>query len=272
MLKIGDFSKLARVSIRMLRHYDEIGLLVPKSTDGFTGYRYYAESQLPAAGRIAALRDMGFGLAAIGEIVKRYDDPKALAAFLSVRKAEVKAEAEEVQRRLLRLEKAVTRLRKDEMVMKYDTILKELPERYVASVRQVISAYEDEGMLWGILMGETASLKLQDTNPSYTLAIFHDKEYKDANVDVEVQKSVKGSYPNTEHVTFKKEPAVLVASATYKGSYAQMNAINEAVAGWVQKNAFEFVGPAFNIYHVSPHETQDPDEYVTEVCYPVKKK
>ena len=39
MLKIGDFSKLSRVSIRMLRHYDEIGLLVPASTDPFTGYR-----------------------------------------------------------------------------------------------------------------------------------------------------------------------------------------------------------------------------------------
>ena len=57
MLKIGDFSKLSRVSIRMLRHYDEIGLLVPASTDPFTGYRYYSESQLPTAGRIAALRE-----------------------------------------------------------------------------------------------------------------------------------------------------------------------------------------------------------------------
>lgn len=56
MLKIGDFSKLSRISIRMLRHYDELGLLVPKSKDDFTGYRYYAEEQLTIAGRIAALR------------------------------------------------------------------------------------------------------------------------------------------------------------------------------------------------------------------------
>ena len=40
MLKIGDFSKLSRISIRMLRHYDEIGLLVPESIDSATGYRY----------------------------------------------------------------------------------------------------------------------------------------------------------------------------------------------------------------------------------------
>ena len=52
MLKIGDFSKLSRVSIRMLRHYDDIGLLKPAETDTFTGYRYDREDQLFTIGRI----------------------------------------------------------------------------------------------------------------------------------------------------------------------------------------------------------------------------
>ena len=56
MLRIGDFSKLSRISIRMLRHYDEIGLLHPDSVDDFTGYRYYSEAQLPLAGRIQTLK------------------------------------------------------------------------------------------------------------------------------------------------------------------------------------------------------------------------
>ena len=43
MLKIGEFSKLSRISIRMLRYYDEMGLLVPETIDPFTGYRYYSE-------------------------------------------------------------------------------------------------------------------------------------------------------------------------------------------------------------------------------------
>lgn len=62
MLKIGEFSKLSRVSVRMLRHYDELGLLAPSEVDPMTGYRYYSERQLIAAGRIAALRALGFGL------------------------------------------------------------------------------------------------------------------------------------------------------------------------------------------------------------------
>ena len=45
MLKIGDFSKLSRISIRMLRYYDDCGLLKPEKVDSFTGYRYYKESQ-----------------------------------------------------------------------------------------------------------------------------------------------------------------------------------------------------------------------------------
>ena len=88
MLKIGDFSKLSRISIRMLRHYDEIGLLTPKSIDDFIGYRYYAKEQLPIADRISSLKNMGFRLSAIGEILKNYDNPQALSDFLKVKQAE----------------------------------------------------------------------------------------------------------------------------------------------------------------------------------------
>ena len=51
MLKIGEFSKLSRVSIRMLRRYNEVGLLLPAETHPITGYRYSSEEQLPAAER-----------------------------------------------------------------------------------------------------------------------------------------------------------------------------------------------------------------------------
>ena len=64
---------------------------------------------------------------------------------------------------------------------------------------------------------------------------------------------------------------MLVASTTYKGPYEQMTEVNEAVARWVRDNGYEFAGAAFNIYHVSPHEASNPEEYVTEVCYPIAK-
>lgn len=98
MLKIGDFSKLSRVSIRMLRHYDEIGLLIPEFTDPFTGYRHYGEAQLTAANRITALRDMGFGLVAIAELMRRSEDTEAFRQGLLRQKEETLQEAENTTR------------------------------------------------------------------------------------------------------------------------------------------------------------------------------
>ncbi len=272
MLKIGDFSKLSRISIRMLRHYDEIGLLVPKDIDSFTNYRYYSEEQLPVASRITALKTMGFSLATIVEILKSYNNPKALSEFLAVKHAEVQAEATEMKQRLLLLETTIMRLRKDDMAMNYNVVLKMLPKRYVASVRKILPSYDQEGILWNLLMSETASMNLQQTDNCYSLAMFHDEGYKESDVDVEIQLSVRGEYSNTENVIFKTVPEVEIASATYKGNYEQLTAVNHAVANWVSDNDYEFNGAMFCIYHVSPAQTQDFNELVTEVCYPVKKK
>lgn len=271
MLRIGDFSKLSRISIRMLRHYDEVGLLIPVSVDDNTSYRSYSESQLPVAARIVALRDMGFGVNAIGEILKNYDAPEALAEFLSIKLEEIKAEALETNRRLLLLNTTITRLRKDVNAMDHNVVLKTLPERFVASVRKVIPAYDQEGLLWQMMMTETSPLRMQPAENCYSLAIFHDEGYKESEVDVEIQMMVKGDYQDTENVIFKTVPPIEIASATYKGSYEQLTDVNHAVANWVRDNCYAFNGPMFCIYHVSPAQTQNPDELVTEVCFPVKR-
>jgi DNA-binding transcriptional MerR regulator len=271
MLKIGDFSKLSRISIRMLRHYDEIGLLAPKSTDPFTGYRYYSEDQLPLADRIHALKKMGFSLNAVSELLKTYNDPQSLKKYLEMRRLEVKDQMEKSAIQLHLLETTIKRLGKDEHVMDYSVLLKEMPVRTVASVRNVISSYDKEGILWKQMMQEIALQNVRYANPCYSIAIFHDKEYKEQNPDVEIQLSVQGTYHNTDHVVFKEVSPVLVASTTYKGGYDQISEVNQAVAHWVKANDYDFDGAMFNIYHVGPAQTQNPDEFVTEICFPVKK-
>ena len=108
MLKIGEFSKLSRVSVRMLRHYDEIGLLKPAETDRFTDYRYYREDQLPVVCRITALRDMGFSLADIVKMLDVYDDRARLEQFFASRRRELEALSRDTARKLLDI--AVIRL------------------------------------------------------------------------------------------------------------------------------------------------------------------
>lgn len=272
MLKIGDFSKLSRISIRMLRHYDEIGLLVPENVDDFTGYRYYGEAQLPLAERIQVLKSMGFGLAVIGEILEKYEDTHEMERFLLIKRKELEEQARMTQERLRLLDNTIKWLRKDGSLMDYNVTLKTLPERYVASVRQIIPAYNAEGVLWKMLNEEIAPQHVQPAAPCYGLAVFHDEGFKESDVDVEIQISVTGAYKDTEHVKFKEVAPIQMASATYKGSYEQITKVNEAVASWINENGYEFNGVSFCIYHKSPHDVSNPEELVTEVCYPVKKR
>ena len=271
MLKIGEFSKLSRVSVRMLRHYDEIGLLKPAETDRFTDYRYYREDQLPTVCRITALKDMGFSLADIVRILAVYDDREALEGFFSARQQELEALSRETAQKLTLLDAARKRLRKEE-TMQYNVTLKTVTERYAATVRMTLPRYEDEGRIWSTLVSETAPLKLMEADPCLCAVSYLDGEYKEENVDMMAWKTVRGSYPDTEHVRFLTLPEVTVASCTFQGSYTQITEVYAAVVAWMQANGYVPAGPMFNIYHVSPHETQNPAEFVTEVCYPVKKK
>ncbi|MBR6706226.1 MAG: MerR family transcriptional regulator [Clostridia bacterium] len=271
MLKIGEFSKLSRVSVRMLRHYDEIGLLKPAEIDRYTDYRYYREDQLPTAGRIAALKDMGFSLADIVRILEAYDDREKPERFFSAHWEELERSLKDTEHKMTLLDTARKRLRKEED-MSYNVTLKTIPERYAATVRMTIPRYEDEGMIWGRLAEETCRMDLVEDDPCLCAVTYLDGEYKEENVEMMAWKTVKGNYPDTAHVRFRTLPEVTVASCTYQGSYTQITDVYTAVISWMEANGYEPAEPMFNIYHVSPHETQDPDEFVTEICYPVKKK
>ena len=267
MLKIGEFSKLSRVSIRMLRHYDDIGLLKPAEIDNFTGYRYYHEEQLFTIGRITALKDMGFSLADIIKMLDNYDDKEMMDNFFSERQKELSKLSEETQYKLMLLDSARKRLRKEQN-MSYDVTVKTIPERYAATVHMIVPRYEDEGMLWSTMRSECNNLNPSD--PCLAAAEFLDDEYKEENVEIIAWMTVKGTYTDTEHVKFKSLPAVKVASCILKGSYDQMGEVYATVASWIKENGYKMNGHMFNIYHVSPAQTQNPDEYVTEVCFPVE--
>lgn len=74
MFKIGAFSRLVNVSARMLRHYEKCGLIYPAKIDHVQGYRYYSSLQIPLVVRIATLRDMGFSIEEIGDLIENFDD------------------------------------------------------------------------------------------------------------------------------------------------------------------------------------------------------
>src|SRR5204863_9146005 len=98
MFRIGDFSRIARVSARLLRFYDEIGLLAPAHADPQTGYRHYTVAQLAQLNRITVLKDLGFSLEQIGDILRSQLDAEELRRMLQLRRNDVERSlAEEAQ-------------------------------------------------------------------------------------------------------------------------------------------------------------------------------
>ncbi len=197
MFRVGDFSRLSNISIRMLRHYDKIGLLTPESVDEFTGYRSYSAKQLSDANKIQRLKSLGFSLASIGEMISGRAN---VEQFYSIRKSELEEEMDRIRIQSDLLNQAIAIMKEGEKQMEYNVVIKEIPERNVMSLRKIISSYEEEGILWQELFEAFQTLRVQPGEPMMGVSIYHDKEFKEHDVDVEVQSTVKGSYPDTEEV------------------------------------------------------------------------
>ncbi|MGI6664479.1 MAG: MerR family transcriptional regulator [Christensenellaceae bacterium] len=271
MFKIGDFSRLSNVSVRMLRHYEKLGLLLPEKVDAFSGYRYYSAAQLEKIGKIEKLKSLGFSLAVVGKMLEEAD----LEMFFEMRKQELQEELARISAQANMLDSIKQILSEDATMMNYHVNVKEIPARYVMSARKVIPSYQEEGMLWNILYGEYQKQGVSFDESGPGMAIFHDKEYKEQNVDVEVQSAIKGAsgdYADTQAVKFYLAPAVQVASVTFRGSYDQMPSVSEALAKWIEDNGYAINGLMMNIYHVSPGQDPNPENWVTEACIAVEKK
>lgn len=271
MLKIGDFSLLSKISIHMLRHYDEIGLLKPASVDDFTSYRYYDETQLPAANRIQSLKSMGLSLSTIKQVLNEYGDNESLKSYLKLQVSQKKDDLQALQKQIALIENAVKDLENSGNPKNCDIALKEIPKRNVICCRGKLSWYSQEGQLWNILHTETAELGVQAASPGYEMAVMYESE-SDTFVDVEVQQAVIGVYPDTEHTRFKTIPATLAAVLMCEGGYTQLQSINNELSRWILENGYELCGQVINIYHISPKLTQESNHLLTEVCFPIKKK
>ncbi len=97
MIKIGDFSKLAYVSIKTLHHYDELGLLKPGHVDRYSGYRYYEIGQLAQLNRILALKDLGLSLEQVIGLLHEKLSTAEIRGMLRLKQMELASQVEEEQ-------------------------------------------------------------------------------------------------------------------------------------------------------------------------------
>src|SRR5688572_12858988 len=124
MFRIGDFSRIARVSARLLRFYDEIGLFSPTYTDAQTGYRFYTASQLASLNRILVLKELGFHLDQVRDIVGSDITAEQLRNMLVLRKNDVAQALDAEAQRLRHIETRIVQLETDGRLSADDVVVR----------------------------------------------------------------------------------------------------------------------------------------------------
>lgn len=270
MFKIGDFSKLSRLSVKILRNYDEIGLFKPYYIDDANGYRYYSASQIPKLNRILAFKELGFSLKEIELLMEKELSLDEVLVFLTEKRKNVLQTIKAEQEKASRIEAYIKILKQEDITMKYDIILKEMPSLKVISLRYIIPCYEEEGILWKELNDYMNNNHIKCGN--YTYAIFYDTGYKEKDVDVEVAMSVSECGEDKGRFKYKELDAVKdMASTIHKGSYETITMAYNALTVWLENNNYEMNGPSRALYIEGPWNKSNPDEWITELQIPVKK-
>ena len=268
-MQIGDFSKLSLVSVKALRYYDEIGLLKPERVDEFSGYRYYSASQLPLLNRIVTLKNMGLSLDEIAELLAD-DVPVAhILDLLYSKQNEIKQRLGVEAERLARVEEWLAETQKEGKMPDYEVKIKKVKPQKAITIRRVLPSYGHLGELFAAIGPYLGKVHAPMSGPPVT--IYHDKEFKEADVDVEVAFPLWRAVKGEGEFVFKELPGFeKVASVMYKGPYEGLGKAYNAVLRWVEANGYHVIGPNREIYFNEPAKTK-PEDLVTEVQVPVEK-
>lgn len=272
MFKIGEFSRLSQVSIRMLRYYDEQGLLKPAKIDEESGYRFYQVQQLPVLEKIVLLRNLKFSVAEIAEVIQSVDESH-LEKRLNEKYQQIEKEIELEKKRLLQIEETIQRI-KNEAEEFYHISFKSVPKESVVSLRKKIPTYFHEGKLWAEFGQhlEKQSIDFLPGTPN-NVTIFHDECYQEESIDIEICLKVKEIVEVGKPLQcYQIEELPLVASIFVKGPYEKIAGAYASLAKWLDVNKeFEMLKPTRQIAHRGPCEEMSSENYLTELQIPLKK-
>lgn len=285
MFKIGDFAKFTCISVKQLRHYDEVGLLKPRLVDPYTSYRYYSADQLPRLNRILALRELGFSLEQIGSLLNDNLPLEQLRGMLRLRRAEIEQQMQREQIRLSRVEARLHQIEEAEgltlsSTTHYDVVVRAVDPQIVASIRQRVRVETDEvAELFDEVEQFAASYKVRA--PSPPLLLYHDAEHQEAVQEIEVGAPLTANVPSTVRVQVQTLPgSPSMACVIHTGGYAQLPLAFGILLRWIEANQYSICGPLREVYLrfgasnqgynlPAVYLTDDDNEFVTELQIPV---
>src|SRR6185312_13824202 len=267
MFSIGEFARHGRVSVRMLRHYDAIGLIRPACVDVATGYRFYEASQLDELNRVIALKDLGFTLQQVQAILEEKLSAAELRGMLRLRRVEIQATIDAETTRLARVEARLMTIEDGARVPADGVVVKRLAPVRVAELTGVAASYEPEAI--------TPVIQ----------PLYHDLWHRLASADIPAAGHAVAYYEDTPEGGILVHAAVPVAAAAahgvsivdlpevdraaaiiHHGSMDDVLPTGQALARWIDANGYR---SAAYVREVTLHWCPDPEQWVTELQLPI---
>ncbi len=276
MFRIGEFSKLAQVSIRMLRHYDEIGLLTPAHVDNFTGYRYYTAAQLPDINRIVALKELGLSLEQVARLLQANLSEDELRGMLLLKKEQteqaIREEIERLKSIEARLEQVASTGKMDDIAL----VVKSIPPQPYLCFRDVMP---DLNACFGLVNDIQQALpdEARKTLRHY-VAVSHDPFFDTENIDIEMGYILTDNIADSVRLDAKRVMEVrelegvetmLCASVVGNATDGHRRCFN-AMAYWLEKQGYRFAGAGREVIMNFPKQSED-ETMVAEIQFPVEK-
>ena len=273
LMSIGEFSYRSRLSVRMLRHYGEHGILVPADVDAVSGYRRYAPEQLAEAAHVRRLRDVGFTISAISVLLAAHGTESYRQA-LALQRESLGDELRAAKERLALIDQLL-----DQEGTAMSTIIvtrTTVPARTVVALRGTVPAYDQEGRLWERLMPE---LGRQGLTPIGPCGVFeHDPEYREADPTLSIWLPVPPGTTAQAPLEVHELPEQEVVLARVEGPYTQLSEAHARIDELVRSEGLTLAPRSgidddiavlgFNRYLVDPSQAA-PEDLVTEVCVPL---
>ena len=272
MLKIGDFAKLARVSVKTLRHYGKLGLLKPAWVDRFTGYRYYALDQLPRLNRILALKDLGFSLEEVRRLLQEDVPAAEIRGMLRMKRAELERVVETERARLERVEARLRRIEQEGQMPDYEVVLKSVPPRRVVGIRGVIAGYHEVGRLFEELEKYLQHHGLATDALALRIAIYYKTQGGEQGIDAEVAVPVAAAKVKPPAVVHELPGVKAMACLVHQGGYESLGDAYSAAMAWIEGNSYRVAGPTREVYLHEPDVWPGSAEPVIDVQFPVERK
>ncbi len=263
-LTIGDFAKATQLGVKTLRHYHDVGLLVPDRIDAASGYRYYAVEQIPVAQVIRRFRDLDMPLGDIA-VLLREPDP-------GVRSELVAAHLARLEEQLAETHSAVRSLRNllEGPAGSPPIRHRSEPALEVAAVAETVGRADLGAWFAGAVAEVLATLATQHVEPAGPGgSVVSDAFFADESGEITVFVPTSVAVEPAGRVVHLRLPPVELAVIEHAGPHDGIDRTYGALAAHVAERALSVDSAIRERYLVGPDDTDDPSQWRTEIGWPI---